>query len=397
MNILFVYSSEINPQKGGVQRVTKILGDYFESQKHNVLFLSLRKNENQLANDKRQFYLPESGKFTSSNNILYLKNFLLNNNINIIINQGGNSKDCSRFVNLGKNNNIKIVSVIHNSPLGAIINLKESKYHYFNKYKIAFILKLTEIHYIRKLILFLYKIKYQSHYITLCRTNDILLLLSDKFKSELSFITGNIIMDNVFSIPNPCSIEINNNLISNKEKLIVYVGRVDFSQKRVDLLLDIWEVICDKYPDWRLKIIGDGPDKNEAIERVKLRKIKQIDFEGFQNPIEYYKKASILCMTSSFEGFPMVLIEAMSYGVVPIAFNSFNSITDIITNNINGKLIHPFNLIEYANEISNLIENRNLLILLSNNSKLISKKFSIQEIGEKWIKLLNNINYANRK
>ena len=81
--------------------------------------------------------------------------------------------------------------------------------------------------------------------------------------------------------------------------------------------------------------------------------LKRITFEDFQIPIEYYKRASILCMISAFEGFPMVLPEAMNYKVIPIIFNSYSSAQDIIENEIDGFLIPPFDINKYQKKIAN--------------------------------------------
>ncbi|RGN76255.1 glycosyltransferase [Segatella copri] len=79
---------------------------------------------------------------------------------------------------------------------------------------------------------------------------------------------------------------------------------------------------------------------------------RYLTFEGFQSPIEYYKRASIICMTSSFEGFPMVLVEAMQFGCVPIAFDSFEAIRDVIIPEKTGELVKPFKIKDFVNKLS---------------------------------------------
>ena len=67
--------------------------------------------------------------------------------------------------------------------------------------------------------------------------------------------------------------------------------------------------------------------------------------------MEDFKLATILCMTSASESFGLVLVEAMSYGVIPFAFNSFPAVTDIIQNGINGFLVEPFDIEQYAERL----------------------------------------------
>ena len=114
--------------------------------------------------------------------------------------------------------------------------------------------------------------------------------------------------------------------MNEKENTVLFVGRIDNRSKKIFTLLDIWENI--DIDDWKLVIVGDGPDKKE-VEK-KANKIKNIEMVGFKVPDEYYKKASIFCMTSIFEGFPMSLTEAMQNGCVPIIFGSFPAAYDII-------------------------------------------------------------------
>ena len=88
---------------------------------------------------------------------------------------------------------------------------------------------------------------------------------------------------------------------------------------------------------------------------VKRYNLDRVVFAGQCDPKSYYEQASILCLTSSYEGFPMVLLEAMQNKVVPIAFNSFNSITDIIIDGVTGVLVEPFDLDGYASKLEMLM------------------------------------------
>src|SRR5690606_17964084 len=99
--------------------------------------------------------------------------------------------------------------------------------------------------------------------------------------------------------------------------------------------------------------------------------------------------------TSSFEGFPMVLVEAINFGVVPVAFQSFNSITDIITDKKNGILVKPFIVDEYVNKLSNLMKSSKNLKTMASNAIDDSQKFSIKTVGEKWFHLFEQVKRSN--
>ena len=116
--------------------------------------------------------------------------------------------------------------------------------------------------------------------------------------------------------------------------------------------------------------------------------LKRITFHGFTNPTEYYKSAPILCMTSNYEGFPMVLVEAMQYGSVPYAFDSFPSLYDIINDGINGVIVPAFDEDSYAKKVmSYLSQPIEKMSIISANAIRKSKTFDINAIGGRWIEL----------
>ena len=106
-----------------------------------------------------------------------------------------------------------------------------------------------------------------------------------------------------------------------REKTLVYIGRLSKWDKRIDRLLKIWKTVQHDHPDWSLEILGDGPEKENLENLAKKLKLSNYHFRGFVNIKDYLPKASVLAMTSSSEGFPMVILEAANYGVVPIAYN----------------------------------------------------------------------------
>ena len=82
----------------------------------------------------------------------------------------------------------------------------------------------------------------------------------------------------------------------------------------------------EQFPDWKLNIIGNGPDLDYLKKRANKMNLERIFFVGHQDPEPYYKRAKIFCMTSSYEGVPLVISEAQNYNVFPILFNSFATI-----------------------------------------------------------------------
>lgn len=386
MNILFLYSSSINPLVGGVERVTFTLANYFESKGHKVFFLGI--SDKYSLKEKRQFILPDCSSLISKRNTIFFKSLLHEKSINIVINQGGNIPEISKLAYYCKTEGIKLISVVHNSLLSTINNFSSVHKNRYDQIGIGWLLPFTENRIIKEILLKFYKLKYANHYKSLCKESDHVFLLSEKFKEELILFMNGQSIDNVVGIPNPVSF--NEIVRVKKKKEILYVGRINTSQKRIDLLLRIWSLLNDNFPDWSLNIVGDG-DELASMRALSVQlRLQNVHFYGFRDPRVFYQTASIFCLTSSFEGLPMTLIEAMQHGVIPVAFNSFLSVTDLIDDNINGLLITPFKIDEYANSLSKLMSSQTELDRYSAAAEQKVKRFDLTIIGDQWLNIFKN-------
>ena len=143
----------------------------------------------------------------------------------------------------------------------------------------------------------------------------------------------------------------------------------------------------------KLYIIGDGQEYNNLNNLVNdLGLNDRVFLTGYKNKQEiekYLLNSSIFLMASVSEGLPMVLLEAMSYGVPCIAFETDSGVNDIIENNKNGFVIKNRNEEEYINKINNLINDKNKLKGFSKKAKETSYKFSKKEILNIWYSVLN--------
>ena len=158
----------------------------------------------------------------------------------------------------------------------------------------------------------------------------------------------------------------------------------------MDFLLQIWSLIHKKHQDWKLIIVGGaGKELNLMKKYACSLGLENVFFEGVQDPIKYYQKASIFCMTSVIEAFGIVLIEAMNMKVIPFAFKSFSTVNDIIDHNINGILIPPFNKELYAEKLSELMSDDNLRCEFCNNAYIKSLQFQMDVVGRKWLTLFS--------
>lgn len=390
MNILFLYGGVILPQRGGIQRVTTVLADAFAARGNGVFYLSLPKNKSPEADAVRQFYLPEM-YWDASQNRTFFRTFLRNKQIDIVINQGGCDRSCSRLAYSAKEVGVPVISVCHCGLIDSAKNYRAFHEEKWKKRGFGWLIPLTDRTLIKKCLLLLYKKKYQTHYHELCLKSDSVVLLSERFKSELAFyFDEKTCPRNIVVIPNPCSFPPPNppHDFTEKSRELLFCGRIDFSQKRVDLILKIWRKLFKSFPDWTLTVVGGGKALSAAKDMAKQFRLERVNFEGFQNPQPYYERAAVFCMTSAGETFGLVLVEAMNYGCVPVAFNSYAAAEDIINDGENGFLIPPMDCEKYVERLSLLMSNEALRKYLSNEAAKKALCFSVNRITDKWMALL---------
>lgn len=145
--------------------------------------------------------------------------------------------------------------------------------------------------------------------------------------------------------------------VGHRDNEILAVGRLVY-QKGFDLLVRVWGLVAPVYPEWRLKIVGSGPDLPLLIRIAShCNVIHRIDFVPVTaNISEHYASASILVSSSRFEGLPLVLLEAKSFGVPIVAFDCECGPGEIVRHGEDGLLVEPGDEVALASALSELIE-----------------------------------------
>lgn len=183
---------------------------------------------------------------------------------------------------------------------------------------------------------------------------DALILLSDRFKKDFYRVTGLKEAPKLRAVSNPLLI-VPDYPLPEKQNEVLYVGRLPWQHKRVDRLLRAWHLVEKEFPGWKLTIVGEGAAQKRYEELANELGLSRVSFEGKQDPTLYYAHARIFCMTSTFEGFGLVLTEAQAAGCVPVVFESYASVRDIIDDGANGCLVKPFDIKAYAETLSRLM------------------------------------------
>lgn len=179
-----------------------------------------------------------------------------------------------------------------------------------------------------------------------------------------------------------------------KNKQLISVGRLD-KIKGFDDLIDIFNLFQQNYPDWVLHIVGEGAERQNLQNKInELHLEKKVLLCGNKLSDELdkeYLNSSIYLMTSFSESFGLVLVEAASYGLPLIAFDSAQGAKEIIENNRNGFLIPNRDKKIFVQKINEIIENPKKKISFSENSLLVANKFSKEKISKEWNNFIDNI------
>ena len=198
-------------------------------------------------------------------------------------------------------------------------------------------------------------------------------------------------LDNVEVISNPLSF--NPTTFSNlTNKRVIAVGRYCY-EKGYDHLLRAWAIVQKRCPDWRLDVFGDG-DRSayEALmdqwridrSRCKLNLCTQ-------NIQPEFEQSAISVCSSRFEGFGLVIIEAMACGVPVVSFDCPWGPRAIISDGEDGILVENGNVNQLAEAMLKLITDDNLRIAMGSKAKVNVQRFSIEVIANKWKKLFEGI------
>ena len=191
-------------------------------------------------------------------------------------------------------------------------------------------------------------------------------------------------------IYNPLAIDTTSN--SNlRNHNVIAVGRLE-EQKGFDYLIKAWEHVEKKHPDWNLNIYGNGSQKEKLLELIEDKKLKTIKINDFANNIkEKYQESSIFVLSSRYEGFGLVLLEAQACGLPCVSFNCKEGPAEIIDDGVNGYLVDCYDYMQLANRINELIENPKELKEFAKQAKKDLYRFEPKTVYNNWEKLLNSI------
>ena len=399
MKLCFYTDFTMSGMTGGIGRATTVLNDYFRNhfgwKVYSIYAFEAKDDCVRAVNDGAiQLRLHDRlGMRRLAKNYVRATEFIRQNQIQIVIIQ--TSMDVvaklRKVLDRDNLNNVKIISVLHYSPgtdefpisLSELkSNILQGKASAKNLLKgiVAPAYNTFEHHATVK--------AYQNAY----KYGDAVILLSDSYIPTYKEFAHLKDTNKLLAIPNclPFEHTLTNEEIEAKDKTALVVGRMVDFPKRISLILKMWQTI-EQHPvakDWNLDIVGDGPDLETFKSLANKLGLLHCIFHGRKDPIDYYRRSSLFFMTSEFEGFPMTLVEAQMMGCVPVVFDTFNSLKEVVTDNENGRIIPNNDTEKYVDTVIELMNSSDTRLKLVKNALNNCQRYSQQTICNRWKSLI---------
>ena len=374
---------------GGVERVIMNLAQPLAERGHKIFLFVHHLNRKNIPSGLPIEYIELPYSALSSRNCDMVRQAILDRNIDIFFSVGRFPKYLPKLRNEGI---CKLAFVLHNQPFyetmekwGQIIRPKKKTIgEWVKRYLINY----------PKFKLGYYDRKMNKRYSTIYNAVDGYGVLFEDHGRMLTEKLG-IPLDEskCVVLQNPIPAPQNIDLTQSREKRIVYVGRLDYWQKRVDRLLAVWELIHAKFPEWRLSIVGSGAELEALQNIVKNNNLPRVEFLGFvPDPTSIYATSEILCLTSTVEGCPMVLIEAQLCGCATMAFDCCSGVHNILSPNWeSGVYVEDNNIKAYAEALARLMSDDKLRAEIQKNSIENAKRFSVETSAEHYHALIERL------
>ena len=279
----------------------------------------------------------------------------------------------------------KLCQYIENEKIDVIIlNAYQITYATVIKKRFPAIIVIGWLHNNAQMYLNKFFRSFKKHFIVAINAADFLVCLTKSDKLSFASYTNNAIC-----IYNPLTLPISKSSSLDK-KVISFVGRIDIAQKGIDYLCEIAQNIPD---DWKISVAGPGKKRDRKIFtklQLKYKTKGKLEYVGSlkgKKLRRHYKNSSIFIMTSRWEGMPLVLLEAMNFGLPIIAFEQTGA-NEVLDFGKSGVLIKQGSIHDFNRELLTLIDNANLRAYYSRASIARVENFKVTKIIKEWKQMI---------
>ena len=377
----------IFPGPGGVENVTNTLVRELEcvDDVFILAFSAIASFSVPKSLDRKVFYF--KGRDVAGN-IAYYNEIINRCRITHVINQGIYFFLSDIVFNKERDRGLKIISVLH-----GMAGYEKEEYWCQDRVRSAGSVGIAT----RKILGFFglnngfirYVRRFAEAYAVAVRESYKVVLLSDEDVTLFcSYYHFDCDRSKIIAIPNPLPenySDVRQPDFGQKEDIMLYAGRLA-PVKNIPDILRAWKIFAKRAAGWKLIIVGDGPSKAD-LEKA-ARKMQNVEFVGYTaNPEMYYRRAKTILLTSKLEGYPMTLIEARRFGVVPVVYDICPGVRSIVSEGC-GIITKGKNARALAEAMSLLAGNKEMLEAMSASAYLASYENCLQTIMEKWKNIL---------
>jgi glycosyltransferase involved in cell wall biosynthesis len=385
MNILF-YLYQF-PAFGGIESVTALLAAEFSRRGHQVTIHAHRAKPganllDRLPDNVRCCYMPEDARLVSRATRASLAKTIAERGIELVIFQ-----DCYARIEgnlLPHRGSLRIVTCEHSSPFYAhhrrhatTMNLREL---------------IGRIKYPLERMR-LYRLDRQRR-VRLYNASDFYVLLSRRQFGEFRSVTRLWDTRKLRAISNPIgAVEKDVGAVApaSKDKTVLFCGTLTYL-KGCDHLLKAWTRLAPDFADWRLSVVGDGEERGSLEQYAATHGLCRVTFEGYQQQVRRcYDRASIFAFPSRREGWGIVLVEAMRSGCVPVCFESYSAVGDIVDDCENGFLIPAFDERAFEARLRQLMADPVLRGNMAAHARRKAETFCVDRVLSSWEKLIDEL------
>jgi glycosyltransferase involved in cell wall biosynthesis len=378
--VLIILTRPFDPNAGGVQRSTYKISSYLKEHGCDTNVFSFYTNGHKPQDVATLHTAKSLGAHANKDNFKRLEFVIKDIKPDIVINQMPYEIEIGKaLASIHKKQKFLLLSCLRNTLFVVKLNVESYLKVVVPKALQPFLNNQVG----RKFILNKHVSKHAKDLKYILDTYDYFVMFGPPNMEELKYFVGDYKINKTHLIPNSIlSVEPS---IPKKEKRILWLSRVTYNQKRADLILPFWKKIMNDLPDWQLDIVGDGDAFDDVQHQIEIEQIPRVTMYGKQTPYKYYSRAPIYIMTSAFEGFPNTLIEAQSYGCIPVLYDSYPVCSWVVKNGENGILIPPFNIDKMADEIAKLAKDQKKQKKMMQSSLERARDFHLDNVGKLWI------------
>ena len=391
MTICFLSTCQFNEFTGGMDRVCCLLSREFIRRGYRLIYVfgipSQLGHPAEGCDGDGQFQFPYT--IWDDRNIAFFSELVRSQGIDIVIDAAFVSRYHDVVFQAKKQTPFKLITTFHGDPFCDLKELRDRMEWLPLEYTgLSLIFHIIKAYIKYPISYFLRFRSLKSRFTKMVKESDYYVVLCDDYAKQIRRITKDNNPVHIVSISNPIDLSRSETGNSVKKNQVLFVGRLN-EQKRVDRLLRVWAKVEKHLGGWDLVIVGDGDARIKYETYAHRLRLTNVHFLGNVNSSEEMKLSKIVTIVSSHEGFGMTLVEGMMAGAIPIAFNSYAAVHDIIKDGDTGFIIPPFDENIFAERIVGLASNEIMFKKMQKMALQSLSHFSVERIVGQWETLFN--------